>query len=314
MQLSQHSSLFALLTLAGSLIAASACGPQPPQGTGGTGGSSGAGGSAGTGGSTGPFPPADLTKNGPFASMVVNNSGPGNTYTLYLPSPLAPNGAKNPIVGWMSGGGTNPSIYTLLPRLATHGFVVVASNTVPGVGTEEALGREIIAGIDWAIAENGRAGSTLFGKLDTTKIASMGYSMGSLATFTIASDPRLTTTVHVSGGNFVPERVQNLRAPAAFLCGQTGGATCNILSPDCDIAAAQCDRDFANATTPVFYGKFPAGHLGILQEPHANRIATAITGWLRWKLMSDTTLAGMFVGGQCTLCSDPNWTVQRKAL
>lgn len=116
----------------------------------------------------------------------------------------------------------------------------------------------------------------------------MGYSMGSLATFTIASDPRLTTTVHISGGNFVPERVKNLRQPAAFLCGRTGDATCNLLSPDCDIAAAQCDRDFANATTPVFYGRFPAGHLGILQEPHANRIAAAVTGWLRWKL---TTLA-----------------------
>ena len=69
----------------------------------------------------------------------------------------------------------------------------------------------------------------------------MGYSMGSLATFTIANDPRLTTTVHISGGNMVPERVNNLHAPAAFFCGIPGDASCNILSTDCDIAAANCD-------------------------------------------------------------------------
>lgn len=214
----------------------------------------------------------------------------------------------------MSGGGTSPAVYPLLPRLATHGFVVVASNTVPAIGQEAALGQEIIAGIDWAIAENGRMGSMLFGKLDTTKIASMGYSMGSLATFTVANDPRLTTTVHVSGGNMEADRIKNLRAPAAFFCGITGDSSCNILSTDCDIAAANCDTDFMNATTPVFYGKFPGGHLGILSAPNADRIGAAAAGWLRWKLMSDETLAAMFVGSQCTLCKDSNWKVQTKGL
>jgi hypothetical protein len=256
----------------------------------------------------------DLSKDGPFTSTTVNGSGPNGNYTVYEPSTLAPNGAKNPIVGWMSGGATSPTMYPLLPRLATHGFVVVASNTVPNIGQEEALGKEIIAGIDWAIAENTRQDSTLFGKLDTTKIASMGYSMGSLATFTIASDPRLTTTVHISGGNMVADRVNNLHAPAAFLCGLTGDSSCNILSGDCDIAAVNCDTDFANAKTPVFYGKFPGGHLSILQPPLSDQIGTAATGWLRWKLMSDTTLAPMFVGPSCTLCSDPKWKVQQKNL
>jgi hypothetical protein len=281
------------------------------------GASAGAAGAPGGSGapSTGPFPKvADLAGNGPFTSTTVSGSGPNNKYTIYVPSPLAPNGAKNPIVGWMSGGGTNPTMYPLLPRLATHGFVVVASNTVPGIGQETALGQEIIAGIDWAIAENGRQGSTMFGKLDTTKLASMGYSMGSLATFTIANDPRLTTTVHISGGNMMPELVKNLHAPAAFFCGITGDASCNILAADCDIAAANCDTDFMNATTPVFYGKFPGGHLGILGAPNADRIGAAATGWLRWKLMSDDSLAAMFVGSQCTLCKDSNWKVQAKGL
>jgi hypothetical protein len=86
-------------------------------------------------------------------------------------------------------------------------------------------------------------------------------------------DPRLTTTVHISGGNMVPERVNNLRAPAAFLCGLLGPSTCNLLSPDCDIAAFNCDTDFAGAKTPIFYGNFPGGHLGILSSPHMHASA-----------------------------------------
>jgi hypothetical protein len=283
---------------------------------GGTEGSSGAAGSAGTGGAdTGPFPPVtDFQKPGPFGSTTMTGVGPSPGYTVYRPQQLAPNGAKNPIVGWMSGGATTHTLYTLLPHLASHGFVVVCANVTPGIGQEVALGQQIIAGIDWAIAENARQGSELAGKLDTTKIASMGYSMGSLATFTIAKDPRLTTTVHISGGNMMPERVNNLHAPAAFLCGIASASCGDLLSASCDIAGANCATDFRNATTPVFYGTFPGGHLGVLGSPHMERIRGAATAWLRWQLMADRSLSSMFVGAQCTLCSDPNWEVQQKNL
>jgi hypothetical protein len=190
----------------------------------------------------------------------------------------------------------------------------VCANVVPNIGQEVDLGKQIIAGIDWAIAENDRSGSELYQKLDTTKLASMGYSMGSLSTFTIANDPRLTTTVHISGGNMVGERIQNLHAPAAFICGTPGDASCNILSADCDIAAANCDTDFMNADTPVFYANFAGGHLGILTEPLTTQISGMSTAWLRYKLMGDTTLAARFNGPSCEYCSDSKWKVQQKGL
>jgi len=237
--------------------------------------------------------------------MTVENTGPGGTYTIYRPTELAPGGAKNPIVGWMSGGNSVPSAYPLLPHLATHGFLVVASNTRPSIGTEIALGEEIIAGIDWVLDENARSASELFEKLDATKIASMGYSMGALATTTIAGDPRLTTTVHISGGNMVTERIAMLHAPAAFICGASG----------VDIAGAGCVTDFDATTTPVFYGVFKdGGHLGVQTEPYKSRIQLVVTGWLRWQLMSDASLEPMFVGDSCTVCEDPNWIVMQKGL
>lgn len=270
---------------------------------------------AGSGPLTGPFPPVtDFTKNGPYTSTTLTNTGPNNGYTVYLPTTLAPNGAKNPIVGWMSGGGTTHDLYPLLPRLATHGFVVVAANVVPGIGDEANLGKQIIAGIEWALAENEKSGSMLYGKLDGSKIASMGYSMGSLSTFMIASDPRLTTTVHISGGNMAPERINNLRAPAVFICGTPGPSSCGILDGNCDIAAANCDMDFNGAKTPVFYANFAGGHLGILLAQEL-QIGSLATMWLRWKLMSDRSLDGKFLGDQCEVCKDKSWSkVQRKNL
>jgi hypothetical protein len=269
-----------------------------------------------TGPLTGPFPPVtDFTKDGPLKSSTLEGTGPGGNYTIYMPTMLAANGAKNPIVGWMSGGGTTHTLYPLLPRLATHGFVVVCANVTPGIGEEVMLGKQIMDGIDWVLAENMKTGSMFFDKLDATKIASMGYSMGSLSTFTIANDPRLTTTVHISGGNMDAQRIANLHAPAAFICGIPGDASCGILDDTCDIAAANCDTDFAGAKTPVFYANFNGGHLGILLPPTEDQIGALATMWLRWKLMSDRSLDGKFLGDQCEVCKEPQWKkVQRKNL
>ena len=190
--------------------------------------------------------------------------------------------------------------------------MVVTSNTVPGIGAEAALGAEMVAGIDWVLDENERMGSALYDRIDVDHIAGSGYSMGSLSTFMMAMDPRLTTTVHISGGNMAPERVNNLHAPAAFICGTSQAGCTNILSGTCDIAAENCDMDFENAQTPVFYANFKAGHLGILTPPFTEQISGMMTAWLRHYMMGDTTIADMFIGPDCDYCNDSAWKVQQK--
>lgn len=274
-------------------------------------------GGPGSGPTVSPFPPvSDFARPGPFTTTIQMNVGPSSNYAVYMPEGAPPAGAQFPLVGWVSGGATTHDWYELLPHLASHGFVVVTSNSIPGIGAEADLGREMMAGIDWALAENARQGAPLFGKLAATKIAASGYSMGSLATFTIANDPRLVTTVHISGGNMAPEPIRNLRAPAAFICG-TPDPNCtplDILSETCDIAAANCDLDFMAATTPVFYANFPGGHLGVMTSPHMERINGMMTAWLRRYLMDDAALSALFDGPDCTYCKDSNWKVQQKNL
>jgi hypothetical protein len=247
----------------------------------------------------------DLTAAGPFTAKTVTGCGPNNAYTCYYPEELAKDGVKNPFLTWGNGAGTTPSNYTLLPHLASHGFVIIASNNT-GVTADE-----LRAGLDWLFSENERSGSDFYQKLDTSKVASMGYSLGSDGTFKIADDPRLVTTVHISGGAFDKADTARLRNPALFVCGGPGGDGMTTG----DIAHDNCDSDFEVTTVPTFYGVFVGGgHLGVLMSPYMERIRVPVTGWLRWRLMGDSTQKAVFVGDQCTLCQDPNWEVQQKNL
>jgi hypothetical protein len=278
-------------------------GAAPASGAGGA--TNGGGGAPADGGTTtedggaeplASFPPADPAKPGPYMAITKTATGPNGGYTLYHPAQLAPEGLKHPILTWGNGATTVPSLYSLLPRLATHGFVVIASDN------SFVTGAELKAGIDWLIAENARMGSQLYQKLDVEAVGSFGYSLGSLGTFEIAADPRLQTTVHISGGAMNKSVVPNLRKPAAFFCGDPS-----------DIAHDNCESDFELAKVPVFYGVFPGDHFGILGT-FANQIDTATTAWLRWRLMHDQTQEKTFVGPDCTLCKDASWTVKQRDL
>ncbi|HET6332076.1 MAG TPA: hypothetical protein VFG30_02640 [Polyangiales bacterium] len=284
-------------------MAATSGSGAPAAGSGGTSAAAGAGGTsaAGTGAagstSTGSWPAVtDFGKNGPFMPMTKNNDGPGGGYTLFYPQDLGRDGLKHPFITWGNGATTTPPLFTLLPLLASQGFVVIASNN------SFVTSAQMKSGLDWLEMENTRMGSPFYQKLDATKVASMGYSLGSLGTFEIANDPRITTTVHISGGAMDKAVVPNLKKPAAFFCGD-----------DSDIAHANCETDFQMANVPVFYGVFPGDHLGILGT-YANQINPAAAAWLRWRLMSDASLASWFVGPACTLCKDSKWVVKQKML
>lgn len=246
----------------------------------------------------------DPVAKGPYTAKTVENTGPNKNYTIYQPTELGKDGVKHPVLTWGNGGSTMPSWYPMLPHLASHGFVVVAANTVPSIGAEEPLGKDMLAGLEWVLAENERAGSDYAGKLDPARVAPFGYSMGGLATFTIVGDPRWITTVHISGGNMGEgvRRVDKIHAPALFLCGEN------------DIAGPQCDTDFKALTTQsVFYGTMLGeDHLGILAGDWVDRIKGTVTAWMRWKLMDDASFGPKFAGADCGLCKDSLYKVQKK--
>ena len=64
---------------------------------------------------------------------------------------------------------------------------------------------------------------------------------------------------------------------------------------------------------PLFYGVMEgAGHIATHRHRNGGRFAEVITAWLDWQLKSDPVAEAEFVGDDCGLCLDPEWTVQRK--
>src|SRR5579875_3616668 len=61
---------------------------------------------------------------------------------------------------------------------------------------------QLIAAMNWAIAENQRSGSKYYQRLDSTKVAVMGQSCGGVQAIEVAADPRITTAVIWNSGLF----------------------------------------------------------------------------------------------------------------
>ena len=278
-----------------------------------SGSSNGGQGGAGTGGAptgpaTGTFPAiTDPWMAGPFAVATMPGAGPSNNATVLYPRDLGKNGLLHPIVVWDNGAGqTGLSIYgALLNHLASHGFAVYAAYSATDQGTE------LVQGLDWMTAQAAASGSPFYQKLDTTKTAAMGHSQGSIATFAIAADPRLTTTIHLSGGTN-PSIAQghatlaNLHHPAAFLCGEPGGDGLVVG----DTASQWCAYDFDHTDVPVFLAQITgASHITA-----PGMTLGACAAWLRWRLMDDTTMRAQFAGTDCALCKRPNWVTKSKGL
>lgn len=245
----------------------------------------------------------DFKAKGPFTPK--REPGPSG-YVLFYPEELGRDGAKHPILSWGPGAVETASDFvTMLSHIASHGFAVISFDATP-------QGQELVTGIDFLLAENMRADSVFYEKLDPTKISAGGHSAGSLATFVIGGDPRLVTTLHISGGTFEPHTdIMNLHAPALFVCGEPGGDGL-IMG---DVAHPNCEIDFMNATVPVFYGITKGASHMTPTEIGDPALRThqlgAMVGWLRWQLLGDANAGNMFVGDSCTLCSDPAWSTAK---
>jgi hypothetical protein len=257
---------------------------------------------------TGTFPAiTDPWMTGPFAVAMMGRAGPSNDATVLYPRDLGKDGLKHPIVVWDNGAGqTGLSIYSaLLNHLASHGFAVYAANSATDGG------KELVDGLDWMTAQAAESGSMFYQKLDPSKTAAMGHSQGSIATFAIAGDPRLTTTIHLSGGTN-PDIAQghatlsNLHHAAAFLCGEPGGD--GLIAGDA--ASEWCAYDFEHTDQPVFLTQIQgASHITA-----PGMTSGACAAWLRWHLMGDTTMRMQFAGDDCVLCKRANWKTMSKGL
>jgi hypothetical protein len=277
---------------------------------GGTGGTSATGGSAagaggmtaaGTGGAppAGDWPAADPAGMGPFETVTENNVGPDSAYTMFRPMQLD---RRHPVITWGNGTGATPQSYRgMLTQFASHGFIVIASNSE---NVAQGTPPPMLNGVTWVIEQNDDMASPLYQHVDTMNIGATGHSQGAFATSTAGADERITTVAPIQGA-----RAGTLHGPALLLCGGM-----DTIVP-CSGSMTAFERI---STVPVMYANLLAADhtmwvgsgFGGMRSPYFE----VVTAWMRVHLMNDAALRPMFYGASCELCGDSAWDVMQKMM
>jgi hypothetical protein len=224
---------------------------------------------------------------------------------MFRPADLAESGLCHPVITWGNGHGTTPSLYSrFLTHLASHGFVVIASNSST---VSQGDPPPMLAGVTWVLEQNDDAASPLYQRIDAAHIGATGHSEGAMATMTAGADPRVTVVAPIEGAS----SARGIHGPALLLCGgQDTTVGCdgamNALNGMTDQPAMYANQLAASHTNWMMGG----GAGGAL-----NPFMIAVTGWMRVHLMSDAGTKPMFYGPDCGLCQDTaTWEVQQKNL
>ena len=261
----------------------------------------------------GAWPTADPSLPGPFTTVTENNVGPAAgvgadggapvAFTLFRPANLAQGGLCHPVVTWGNGTGANPSLYRiLLTQLASHGFVVIASNS-PNVA--QGSPQPMLAGVTWVISQNADPASVMYQRIDTTHVGATGHSQGGFATMTAGADARVGTIAPIAGAT----ASRNLHGPALLLCG----------GMDTTVPCSNVMNAFTGITNqPVMLADQLAVNHGswiTFRGTTLNPAEVAVTAWMRVHLMGDTVLRPRFYGPTCTLCQDTAiWQIMQKMM
>jgi hypothetical protein len=165
-----------------------------------------------------------------------------------------------------------------------------------------------------ALAENQRTGSPYFGRIDPALVAYSGWSCGGLQALQVAKDPRVKTLVlhntgvlndgpgAIPGIDVRKDVLQSLHTPAIY-----------ILGGPKDIAYPNGMDDFKRiAHVPVAVANLQVGHGGTFNEPNGGAAASVAVSWLDWQLRGDAQSGKRFIGDDCGLCKESQWSLERK--
>jgi len=288
--------------------------------------------------------------SGPYkAIMTTDASLPA--HVLYFPKDLKRAG-KLPIIAWGNGACINAGnrFRYFLTEIASHGYFIAANGVMandklevgpqenpavrppgsppppppsaearaasarraPGTTTKE----QLIESIDWAIRENGRAGSPYYHRLDTSKIAVMGQSCGGVQALNVAGDPRIKTMmIWSSGVGMIPNNptdpqavLASIHTPIAYIHGDAQNDVAYY-------AGIDNVKKLGERGIPVFGAwQDKMTHLGTYVQVNGGYFARIATAWLDWKLKGKAAASTMFRGPKCTLCTAPSWHVSKSGI
>jgi hypothetical protein len=193
---------------------------------------------------------------------------------------------------WGPGGGSNPNDYEgIIRRLASHGFVVVATSESPG-NTDRGK-----PALDWLEKKNNTPGDVLYQKLDMTKVGASGHSMGGLQSEQmLINDRRVITALLNNSGDLGHTAMSYVSSEKtiAIVYGEGGMERPN----------AEADYNNQGVKAPACLIKMTGGQGNECQQgecgwghgsgPWGGMAATV--AWMRWHLGGEDFRKADFVG------------------
>ncbi len=241
-------------------------------------------------------------------------------HNIYRPADLDATGAPLPVIVWGNGGCVRyDAVWSdLLTRWAGAGFVV--THTVPSSGADPTANpttaADLAAMIDWAAAENERAGSPYAGHLDLDRVVAAGNSCGGIIALGLASGDSRVQAVFVLSGSSVPPGA-SAEAAAAIMGNILVPVGYAIGGPE-DIASvpAKQDYDALPAGVPAYIAARVEGdHRTVSTDPDILRdVAEISTRWIDFALFGDPGVRQALLADPCGDCAAGTWTIEAKNL
>ena len=195
---------------------------------------------------------------------------------------------KHAVVVWGPGGGSDPKEYrSIISRLASHGFVVVAIPQSPGNANEG------IEALNWLDKKNKDPNDPLYNKLDMNTVGASGHSMGGLESEQmVIKDKRVLTAFLNNSGDWNGAGANKVATDRsiAILFGEVGMEKDNAKN-DYNNAGVKAPACLIEMTGGPRNSEGGYGHGSGSWDGMAATVA-----WMRWHLGGEDFRKADFVG------------------
>jgi dienelactone hydrolase len=241
-------------------------------------------------------------------------------YNIYRPAEYKA-GVPLPIIAWANGGCVRSDFTwkTIFERWASEGFFVIAVTGLPN-SDPAAPGRFTVedqaAAIDWAIKENGMAGSPYANHLDVNRIVAAGNSCGGMTSITLAArDARVKSVFILSGSSAGPNATKEA---AGALMSKVSAPVLFVVGGEEDIARKPANLDYSllrDGIAAMVVSRSSGEHRTVSTDPAIQSDAADIgANWFQATLYHNKNAINTLQTKICEKCDAKVWSAISKNL